>query len=229
MIDQELVQLWQLLSILAGTFTVITKQFEAEVSTEANLDGVFPLLLRAGCTSEELDARFSELVENNPELVWEQTADGEIVMMLPAGANSSRRNSMLTTQIGNWANVHGGQAFDSSCFFKLPNGAKRGPDGAVIEQARWDSVAEEDRDSYSAIVPDFVVELRSNSDRLKTLQSKMEEYMSNGVRLGWLIDPVRRKVEIHRQGKPFEVRENPQSIEGEDILIGFVLDLNGIL
>ena len=122
-----------------------------------------------------------------------------------------------------------GVAFESNGMFTLPNGAKRSPDAFWILKERYYALSEEEREErFGRIVPDFVIELRSKSDSLKTLQNKMSEYIENGVRLGWLIDPFERRVHIYRADESVEVLENPQKISGEDVLSGFELDLTEI-
>jgi Uma2 family endonuclease len=119
-----------------------------------------------------------------------------------------------------------GKVFDSSTGFKLPNGADRSPDVSWVRLERWNTLTEEQKDSFIPLAPDFALELRSKTDVLKTVQAKMQEYMDNGVRLGWLIDPQSQRVEIYRQDREVEVLESPVSVSGEDILPGFSLDLS---
>ena len=121
-----------------------------------------------------------------------------------------------------------GVTFDSSTCFKLPNGANRSPDGSWIQLERWQQLTPEAREKFPPICPDFVIELRSKTDSLTTLQNKMKEYQQNGVGLGWLIDPIQKKVEIYRINQPIEILQNPTQLSGENILKGFILDLNPI-
>jgi Uma2 family endonuclease len=176
------------------------------------------------------DAAFRKLCRANPDLWLERSAEGELIVMPPAGPDSSRRNVGITAQLWNWnRTAQLGEVFESSVGFTLPNTAIRGPDAAWIAKERWDRVSERDRRKFTAIVPDFVVELRSWSDELPPLQKKMVEYIDQGVRLGWLIDPKRNMVEIYRRDRPVEILERPATLSGEDVLPGFVLNLNGIL
>jgi Uma2 family endonuclease len=123
-----------------------------------------------------------------------------------------------------------GTAFDSSAGFTLPNGAVRSPNASWIRNERWNALTKEQRDnSFSPICPDFVVELRSRSDRMKKPRMKMREYIAQGARLGWLLDPMRGTVEICRPDRPVERPSKPTALSGEDVLPGFVLDLKGIL
>jgi Uma2 family endonuclease len=176
------------------------------------------------------DAAFWKLCRANPDLRLERTAKGELVVMPPAGPDSSRRNMSLGAQLWNWNQRTGlGVAFDSSAGFTLPNTAIRGPDATWMTRERWDALTEDERRRFSHVCPDFVVELRSRSDGPKNLRKKMREYLAQGVRLGWLIDPETGEVEIYRPDQPVEVLKAPTTLSGEDVLPGFVLDLNGIL
>ncbi|MEH2317427.1 Uma2 family endonuclease [Nostoc sp.] len=177
-------------------------------------------------TSEQ----FYQLCQVNPDAKLERTALGELVVMAPTGGETGSRNRRLTQRLGTWTDEDGtGEAFDSSTMFQLPNGALRSPDAAWIPLERWEALVPEERKTFPPICPDFVVELRSDSDTLKSLQDKMQEYMVNGTRLGWLINPKGKQVEIYRQGKEKEVLLSPNQLSGEEILSGFVLDLQGIL
>jgi Uma2 family endonuclease len=174
---------------------------------------------------------FRRLCGANPDLRLERTARGAIEAMPPAFGGTGARNCRLTTLVGSWAWSDGtGTAFDSSAGFTLPNGAVRSPDASWIRNQRWNALTEEQREnSFSPICPDFVVELRSRTDRLKKLQKRMQEYIEQGARLGWLIDPIRGAVEIYRSGRPVARLVKPASLSGENVLPEFVLDLKGIL
>ena len=177
------------------------------------------------------DAQFELLAATNPELSLERTAKGELVVNPPTGWETGRRNRSLTGQLDRWYEDHDGlgEAFESSTGFKLPKGATRSPDASWVSRARWDAMsAEQKQETFAPVCPDFVVELRSGSDALNALQEKMREYMDNGARLGWLLDPKNRRVEVYRAGKPTEVLEAPSELSGEDILPDFVLKLHRI-
>lgn len=175
------------------------------------------------------DEQFRKLCQINPELKLELTARGELIVMPPTGWGTGKRNSKLNQRLSNWAEENGtGIAFDSSTGFKLPNKANRSPDAAWVSQERIDTTNPAP-DEFLPLAPDFVVELRSASDDLKPLQNKMQEYLNNGVRLGWLIDPQTQLVEIYRQGQDVEILQSPTTLSGEDVLPGFVLDLQDIL
>jgi Uma2 family endonuclease len=173
------------------------------------------------------DEQFFELCSANRDLRFERSADGELIIMPPVTGMSGYRNLKLSQQLANWADTNDlGIGFDSSTGFKLPNGADRSPDASWVRLDRWNALTEEQKDSFIPLAPDFAVELRSKTDVLKTVQAKMREYIDNGVRLGWLIDPKSRRVEIYRPGQEVEVLESPVSLSGEDVLPGFALDLS---
>ena len=149
--------------------------------------------------------------------------------MPPTGGETGNRNGRLNQQLFNWTDADGtGIAFDSSTCFKLPNGADRSPDASWIKLERWDALTDEEKQKFPPICPDFVIELLSPSDSLKTTQEKMKEYIDNGVRLGILINRKSRQVEIYRSGKEVEVLDSPPTVSGEDVLKGFVLNLGMI-
>ncbi|MGK7963082.1 Uma2 family endonuclease [Crocosphaera sp.] len=180
-------------------------------------------------TSEQFDqlAQVEQLVR------MELTKDGELIVMSPTGGTAGRKNRRLTQQIGIWTDRDGmGEAFDSSTVFVLPNGARRSPDVSWIKLERWNQLTQGQQDGFPPIAPDFVIELVSPSDlknqRYEDLQLKMQEYLDNGVKLGWLIEPSAKTVEIYRLGQQVEILNNPQTLSGEDILPGFVLNLREI-
>ncbi len=176
------------------------------------------------------DEQFWKLCQNNRDYRFERTASGELIIMPPTGSETGNRNIKIAAQLEVWSSQNNlGLAFDSSSGFKLPNGANRSPDASWIRRDRWDALTAEEQQGFAPICPDFVIELRSKSDSLKELQEKMQEYMENGARLGWLIDRKNKRVEIYRQGQDVEIIENPATLSGEDVLPGFVLDLKQIM
>lgn len=179
---------------------------------------------------ELTDEAFEQLCQGNPDAKFERTATGELVIMSPVGGEGGKREAELIIDLGLWnRQTNLGVIFSSSAGFKLPNGANRSPDGAWIKQERWDVLTPDQKRRFPPIAPDFVMELRSESDDLETLRIKMREYMDNGVQLGWLINPVDRQVEVYRQGRSTEILDAPKTLSGEDVLPGFVLDLTRIL
>ncbi|HBE16486.1 MAG TPA: hypothetical protein DEG17_15450 [Cyanobacteria bacterium UBA11149] len=172
-------------------------------------------------------AQFEALAIANRDLRLERKATGELIVNPPTGWETGKRNFSLTGQLFRWYEAHTelGEAFDSSTGFILPNGATRSPDASWVSRQRWEALTSEEKGTFPHIYPDFVVELRSQSDSLSDLQDKMVEYMENGALLGWLINPKQREVAIYRQGQNVEVLQNPVAVSGEDILPGFVLNL----
>ena len=190
---------------------------------------VTELRIRIGPTAEDMLSRFDEFADQNRHLNLEQDCSGEIVIMPPTGAEGSSNNSEIARQLGNWAISSNGRVFDSSALFILPSGAKRSPDAAWIQSDRWLALPDDDRKKFPKIAPDFVIELRSETDRLSTLQTKMKEYIDNGVRLAWLIDPMSKKVHVYQIGKRPVILDKPISVSGGSVLVGFMFDLARIL
>jgi Uma2 family endonuclease len=175
------------------------------------------------------DQQFLALIKANPDLQLELTAQGELIVMAPTGSEGGNCNVELSTDLTVWnRQTCLGLTFDSSTGFRLPNGAIRAPDSAWVAQARWDALTPEQRRGFAPLCPDFVIELASVSDEIADLRAKMQEYQDNGCRLGWLIDPRSQQVEIYRLGQPVEVLVAPQSLSGESVLPGFMLNLQTI-
>ncbi|MDY7016572.1 MAG: Uma2 family endonuclease [Cyanobacteriota bacterium] len=175
------------------------------------------------------DEQFFQLCSNNRELQFERSANGDLTIMSPTGGETSYSNAGLTAQLWVWnESSQLGKVFDSSGGFKLPNGADRSPDAAWIPLERWNTLTPQQRQRFLPLCPDFVIELRSPSDSLAALRRKMEEYRDNGTRLGWLLDRASGNVEIYRPGRGVEVLENPTVLSGEEVLPGFVLNLQSI-
>jgi len=173
--------------------------------------------------------QFENLVWANRESKFELTATGELLIMSPTGGETGNRNFELYIDLGNWNRQKRlGKAFDSSTGFQLPNGAKRSPDLSWITLEKWNALTPTQRRKFLPICPDFVVELVSESDDLKEIEEKMQEYLDNGLGLGWLIIPKSRQVQIYRLQQAVEILESPISLSGESILVDFVLDLTPI-
>src|SRR5215475_12464417 len=176
------------------------------------------------------DEEFERYCAEHADLRIEMDSEGEMIIQLPVVTEGGGRNFHLTGRFYAWVeNDNTGIGFDSSTGFTLPNGAKRSPDVSWMRRERWDALSAKQKSKFARVCPDFVVELRSKFDRLKTLQKKMEEYLTNGAQLGWLIDPLEKKVYIYLPGSPIEVMDNPAEISGEPLLERFVLKLAGIL
>lgn len=173
------------------------------------------------------DEQFYQLCQNNENLKFERSATGQLIIMPPVGGESGNREADLIIDLGIWNRQTGlGYTFSSSTIFKLPNGGDRSPDAAWIEKQRWEALTPEQKRIFPPIAPDFVIELRSATDDLEMLQSKMAEYINAGVKLAWLINPQQQQVEIYRQQQTVEIRNLPTQLSGEYILPGFILNLS---
>jgi Uma2 family endonuclease len=178
------------------------------------------LRLERPMTDEEL-MRFCAA---NEVLRVEREPNGEILVMTPAGFKTSRMNSRITRLLDEWAEADGrGVTTDSNGGYTLPDGSMRAPDGAWVESRRWQALSAEQQTGYAPVCPDFVIELRSPSDRLRDVEAKMAQWIANGARVGWLIDPERKVVAIYRAGQAAEVLEDPSSVQGDGPVAGFEL------
>ena len=165
----------------------------------------------------------------HPDLKFELTSKGELVIMPPTLPDTGWKNSRLNTRTDLWSlETNSGFVFDSSTIFTFRNGAKRSPDVAWIAREKWDQFTAEQKKKISKITPDFVIELRSENDTVKSLQAKMREYIENGAQLGWLIYSKTKQVFIYTPNKEVEILENPSKVSGEPLLTGFELDLTEI-
>src|SRR5437764_6089867 len=199
---------------------------EAILEQPIAVTGVF-IHLRPGL--DMTDEQFFLLCQQNRDLRFERTAEGDLIVMPPTGGFTGNRNAEITRQVGNWTKADGtGAAFDSSTGFKLPNGADRSPDAAWVRRERLAALTREQKEKFLPLCPDFVIELRSPTDNLETVRAKMTEYIANGAQLGWLLDPLERKVYVYRPNTPVEIMEQPESISGAPLLAGFTLDLREI-
>jgi Uma2 family endonuclease len=196
----------------------------------ATLSVLGPVEINFATLLKEMDEdEFYEFCRINSELRIERTKEGAIIVMPPTYTKTGARNFELLGSFWSWVKQDGtGRGFDSSTGFTLPNGAKRSPDVSWIRNERWEALSDRDRERFARICPDFVVELRSETDSLKTLQKKMEEYIENGAQLGWLLDPLKQQVHIYRPAISVEVLDNPQTVSGEPLLRGFILNVQEI-
>jgi len=188
-----------------------------------------PLVLRLEPVLHLSDDQLLALCEINHELWIERNARGELLLMPPAGSETGQEEGEITRQLGNWAKRDGsGVAFGPSAGFRLPNTAVRAADAAWVRRSRWEAVPPEERKKFAPLCPDFVIELRSPSDRLRDLQDKMDEWIANGARLGWLLDPEPRHVYVYRSGESIEHLDDPPTLSGDPLMPGFVLDLREV-
>jgi Uma2 family endonuclease len=169
-------------------------------------------------------AQFEVLCHDNPDLRLELTATGELIVMPPPGSKTGMRNSILGLRVGEWTQRNGtGVCFDSSAGFTLPNGAIRSPDASWVRRDRWESISAKDQEGFAPLCPDFVIELRSPTDRLSDIKDKLAEYVDNGAQLGWLLDPFERRVYLYRSGCAVKMLEDPENVSGDPEVPGFVL------
>jgi Uma2 family endonuclease len=189
-----------------------------------------PLVVRMPASVVAMNEdQFFDFCQANRELRIERTADGDILIMCPAGWSSGRRNAIITTRLSNWAERDGtGVVVDSSTGFRLPNGATRSPDAAWVLTSRLKPFSIAEKEKFLPLCPDFVIELKSSTDRIADLKNKLEEYVENGARLGWLLNPEVRQVLVYRPGRAVEVLDHPEAASAEPELPGFALDLKPI-
>lgn len=185
------------------------------------------VILNLAPTFNLTEDAFYQLCQTNPDVRFELTAKGELVILSPVGGEGSKREADLTFAVQLWnRQTKLGVVFSPSAGFTLPNGAIRSPDVTWIDQARWDALTPEQRRRFPPIAPDFVIELRSDTDDLTTLQAKMQEYIENGVRLGWLLNPQDQQAEIYQPGQEKAVLRSPIQLSADPVLPGFILSLN---
>jgi Uma2 family endonuclease len=188
-----------------------------------------PMVLRTRPALEMDDEQLFEFCRINREWRIERTAEGELEIMPPTGGETSNRSIKLAARLQLWAERYGtGVAFESNGGFILPNGAMRSPDASWVRRELLATLTVEQKERFLPLCPDFAIELRSPSDPLATIEAKMREYIGNGARLGWLIDPEERKVHIYGPDEPARVLENLAEVSGDPVLEGFVLDLKPI-
>ncbi len=175
------------------------------------------------------DEQFYQLCTDNPEQPLELTREGVLIVMAPVGGESGKQELNVGSQLYVWNQSTGlGEVFSSSTIFKLPLGEQRSPDAAWVALARWNALSQDDREKFPPLAPDFLIELRSRTDSLSKLQDKMLEYQENAVRLGVLITPPDKQVELYRLGQETVLLQSPQTIDCGDVLPGFSLSLAGI-
>lgn len=197
------------------------------VSTENEASAV---VLHFGRWLQKMDNHeFFAFCQQNRDWRIERTSGGDLIIMPPTGGKTGQFNFDLNAAFGMWVKTDGtGVGFDSSTGFTLPNGAERSPDLSWVRRSRWEALTEEERTEFPPLCPDFVVEIRSPSDRLSPLQAKLQEYIDNGSQLGWLLDPLEKRVYIYRPNVPVEILDQPATLSGDPVLPGFVLHLDEV-
>ncbi len=197
--------------------------------TESRVGSSGALLLRLRPAVELTDELLLRISSLNPDLRLERTSEGDLVIIAPEGGWSGKRSAEILGQLWLWNERTGtGVVFGSSAGFRLPNGAVRAPDVAWVRKDRLEALSPQEREGFLPLCPDLVVEIRSPTDSLPDLQAKMEEYLSCGAQLGWLVDPFDRRVHVYRPGRPSEVLESPDTLPADPVLPGFTLDLRRV-
>ena len=190
---------------------------------------IHPVVLKLTPVINLTDDQLFELCQLNRDWRIEYTAQGELIVMPPTGGETGSQNAEITFQVQLWTRGdQTGVAFDSSTGFKLPNGATRSPDAAWVRRSRLTGLTREQKQKFLPLCPDFVIELRSPTDNLQAVLDKMQEYMDNGAQLGWLLDPLTRRVHVYLPQRPPEILEAPSTVSADPLLPGFVLDLRKI-
>ncbi|PSO91957.1 MAG: hypothetical protein BRC43_00100 [Cyanobacteria bacterium QS_3_48_167] len=187
------------------------------------------ITLNLNAVVELTKEEFYQLCQQNSDLRLERNAQGEIIIMPPTGGETGKRNSILLVQLWLWnEQTQLGEVFDSSTGFSLPKGGDRSPDISWVKKSKWEALTPQQKEKFVPLCPDFLIELISPSDNLKNTQDKMQEYLNNGNRLGWLINPQQKQVEIYRPEQAVETLQSPPNLSGEDVLPGFTLNLQRI-
>lgn len=198
---------------------------ETKTRTKVSVEHPMTLWVPKGSFAVDDDGWLYAFCRANPELRIERTSEGEVEVMMPTGGETSDRNSEINMQLRIWAKQNStGVTFESNGGFVLPNGAMRTPDASWVSRERLAKLSPEQKRKLLTLCPDFAIELLSPSDSLSKTEAKMREYIENGAKLGWLLDPEERKAHIYRPDGSVEVVENPESLFGDPELPGFVLD-----
>ncbi|PSO82734.1 MAG: hypothetical protein BRC45_09125 [Cyanobacteria bacterium QS_5_48_63] len=187
------------------------------------------ITLNLNAVVELTKEEFYQLCQQNSDLRLERNAQGEIIIMPPTGGETGKRNSILLVQLWLWnEQTQLGEVFDSSTGFSLPKGGDRSPDISWVKKSKWEALTPQQKEKFVPLCPYFLIELISPSDNLKNTQDKMQEYLNNGNRLGWLINRQQKQVEIYRPEQAVETLQSPPNLSGEDVLPGFTLNLQRI-
>ena len=204
-----------------------------ELAADWPLTGEFRLNLSAlgiDHLAPDFGERLCQLSTDNPPWQFEYSAQGELIIMPPPGSESSADEGDAIGELYVWRRSNGGMSYPSSVGFRLPSGAQRIPDAAWITQERYDNLTPIERRGTIHGAPDFVVEIRSRTDRLPPFLAKMQEWMDGGATLGWGIDSRQRRVYVFRAGQAEpEILENPETLSGEDLLPGFTFEVRRLL
>jgi Uma2 family endonuclease len=186
-------------------------------------------LIKTNAIGGMTEEQFFKFCQENDSIRFERNTNGEIIIMAPTGSDTSWFNSNLNRVLSNWNHdTKLGFVFESNAGFTLPNNAVRSPDAAFISKQKWLALSQDDRKKFAHVCPDFVIELLSESDNPKALQDKMKEWIDNGCRLAWMINPQKKETLIYRDNGEVEIRSFALLLEGENVLPGFKVDLKEI-
>jgi Uma2 family endonuclease len=189
----------------------------------------FELPIRISQDRPVTDEELMRLSAENEPMRFERGANGELVVMSPTGSEGGGIETDVATEVTIWAREDGrGRGFGSNTGFKLPDSSVRAADAAWVSWQSWNAVSREERKGYAPICPEFVIEVRSESDRLSDLRAKMEQWITNGAQVAWLIDPEDKSVTIYRPGGQPEHLAHPTSVQGTDPIAGFELVMSRI-
>jgi Uma2 family endonuclease len=177
------------------------------------------------------DDQFFRLCRDNDDFDIEMTGEGELIIMSPNRPATGRKHVKLIQRLANWSDQDGtGDVYDATSIFAFPNGAKRSPDASWILKSRWDALTKVEQESFTPLIsPDFVIEVRSPKDRMYRLKAKMSEYIANGVRLAWLLDPIDNRAYIYRPSESVQEIDKPEMLSGHPVLSGFHFDFREIM
>ena len=214
---------------MAMTQTLTRPPTRADTTEDATDTAPMPMELRFEPAIEMTEDLFTAFCAQNSDMRIELTAEGVLEIMPPTKGDTGSRELDIAADLKIWSRADGsGVAFGPTAGFTLPNNAIRSPDASWVLRSRLAALTDEDKNRFIPLCPDFVVELRSSTDRLSVVQAKMAEYIANGARLGWLIDPIARRVYVYRPNAPVQVLDAPDTLSAEPELAGFALNLTPI-
>ncbi|GAB3542963.1 Uma2 family endonuclease [Spirosoma fluminis] len=167
----------------------------------------------------------------NPELNIERDENGVLYIdTSPTHLLTSSNNSELNTEIVIWnRKTRAGKVIDSNGGFFLRDKSMRAPDVAWISRERWEALSRQEKHSFPHLAPDFVLELESDTDNINELKIKMKKWLTNGVRLAWLVSTREQQTYVYRPGQEVEQESFSEKLDGADVLIGFETVLAEIL
>ena len=214
---------------MAMTQTLTRAPTRADTTEDTADTAPMPLELRFEPAIAMTEEVFTAFCAQNSDMRIELTAEGVLEIMPPTKGDTGSRELDIAADLKFWSRADGkGVAFGPTAGFTLPNRAIRSPDASWVLRSRLAALSDEDKNRFIPLCPDFVVELRLTTDRVSVLQAKMAEYIANGARLGWLIDPIARRVYVYRPNALVEVLDAPDTLSAEPELAGFALNLTPI-